>query len=142
MLITGIWATPVYAQNLNCIQPLLFGEIARCASTGTVTINPDGTYSSTCVDVIFAPTEGFCTVTQFLPFQNIVITVETTSVSISNGSDSMTVDDFNIVSNGNGPTYTSSATNTNVPIGATITLSGSQDAGNYVGTLTISANYE
>ena len=141
-LSTTVLSVQSMAQNLNCVQPLLFGEIARCGSTGTVTIHPDGTYTSSCVDVVFPPTEALCVVTQFLGLQNIVISVDTTSVSISNGSDNMTVDDFNIVSNGNGPTFVTNSTNTEVPIGATVTLSSSQGAGNYSGTFTISANYE
>ena len=129
------------AQNLSCVEPLVFGEIITCGSAGTVTVNPDNSSSSTCVSVSGSVSRGRCVVTQSFPFRRIRVTVAASTV-VNSGANNMSVTNFNIVSNGGGTTATSSAPFFDVPIGATLNVGATQAPGTYNGSLNVTAVLE
>lgn len=74
----------------------------------------------------------------------IVLSMSAAAFSVSNGGgDTMSVNNFNLVTNANGPTRTVTMTTnpTLYPFGATLNVGGGQAAGTYTGTFTVNANY-
>ena len=128
-----------FAQNLNCFENLIFGEITTCGAAGSVTVRPDTSTTSSCVTVGSAPqSRARCVVTQSFPFRPIQVNVSA-SATISNGGSTMSVTNFNIVTNAGGTGTTVTAPFLNVPIGATLNVGGSQASGTYTGTFGITA---
>ncbi len=130
-----------FAQTIDCIEPLSFGEIIACGAAGTVTVRPDGSSTQSCVTVGSAPqSRGRCTVSQSFPFRPIQINVNSTSTSINNGGGgNMNVNNFNIVTNSGGTGTTITAPFVDVPIGATLNVGATQASGTYSGTMGVTA---
>ncbi len=141
-LATCVAALPskVLAQSLNCVSPLVFGQIITCGSAGSVTINADGTSASSCVSVSGPVSAARCIVTQGFPFRPIQFSINGTNFNISNGTANMNVNSFNILTNAGGCcTTTQTVPALNVPIGATITVGATQAAGIYTGSFGVTA---
>lgn len=150
-LIAGISAfaliaiAPQYsqAQTLNCPQPLIFGEFTvECPGASTATVQPTGGRTVTgCLSTGGAPfSNANCSVFQTFPFQNVQISVPSTIVMTRvSGTETIPVINFNLVSNGGGPVFSSSAPFINVPIGAQINTPGPIVSGEYQGTFTVNA---
>lgn len=131
------------AQNLNCIDDLIFGSITACGAAGTVTVRPDNTRALGCVTSIGGPfSRARCTVTQKSPAKAVQISITAGSFTITNGANNMKVTNFNIITNAGGPVATVTANFVNVPIGATLNIGASQAGGNYTGTFGITAVFQ
>lgn len=109
-----------------------------CGTPGTVTIQPDNSISASCVSANAPYSRARCVATQSFPFRPMQIEITPTSYTITNGTASMSVTDFNIINNGAGPTAVVTAPFVNIPIGATLNVGGTQAAGTYNGTFIIS----
>jgi len=109
-----------------------------CGSTGTVTIRPDNSTSSSCVASEPPQSRARCIATQGFPFKPMQIQITSPSMTISSGITTMNVDNFNVIGNSTGPTATVTAPFVSIPIGATLNVGGAQAAGTYTGTTTIS----
>lgn len=143
-LLALLAAPSIQAQTLNCPQPMIFGTLSIfCTSASSVTLNPDGTRSVTgCFSLEAAPfSEATCTVSQSFPFKTIQVDVPST-YTLTSGGNSMSLASFNLVTNGNGPTYLTSAPFTSVPIGATLSHGVNPQAGSYSGTFTVNAVFQ
>ncbi len=136
-----VLATPSHAQsvNINCINPLIFGEIIPCGSAGTLVIRPDGSAVASCVFQGSAPTSNaLCSITQSFPFRPMDVVVTTPSISITSGANSMTVNNFNLITNGGGDSVSLPAQPfVEVPIGATMNVGATQASGSYSGNFTV-----
>ncbi|MCB1530567.1 MAG: DUF4402 domain-containing protein [Rhodospirillales bacterium] len=133
---------PVKGQSINCIQPMVFGDIVPCGTAGTVTVNPDGSSATGgCVTVGGAPqANARCVVTQGFPFRPIQVSVTSPTFTMNNGGAGvMNVNGFNLITNGGGYTKTVTAPFVNVPIGATANVGANQAAGTYSGSFIFSA---
>lgn len=129
----------VSAQTLNCGgSSLIFGSITPCGSPGTVTIRPDGSQTSSCVSasVPFVAANCIATPGGFPVPMRISITAPT--FTINNGGASMDVNDFNIITNANGPTATVTTFFTSFRIGATLNVGAAQAGGTYTGSFIVS----
>ena len=137
--IIAVFPGKATAQNLNCIQNLIFGDIITCGAAGTVTVRPDDTTGSSCVTIGGAPlSRARCTVTQSFPFRPIQVTVSAAAVVSDGGGNTMNVNAFNIITNGGGTTHLAPAVPfLDVPIGATINVGATQAGGTYSGTFGI-----
>ena len=127
-----------FAQNLNCFENLIFGEITTCGAPGTVIVRPDNSSTPSCVTVSGPISRARCVVTQSFPFRQIQVNVSAAAV-ISSGANTMNVTNFNIVTNGGGTSATATAPFLNVPIGATLNIGGSQAGGTYSGSFNVTA---
>ncbi|MEM7651143.1 MAG: DUF4402 domain-containing protein [Pseudomonadota bacterium] len=135
----GAFPAQALAQNVTCIEPLVFGEIITCGAAGTVTVRPDNTSTSSCVTVGGAPqSRGRCFITQSGGIRSIQVTVSS-SGTVNSGGDSMNVNAVNIVTNSGGTSTTFTAPFFDLPIGATLNVGASQPAGTYSGTLGVTA---
>ncbi|MCA9932199.1 MAG: DUF4402 domain-containing protein [Anaerolineales bacterium] len=130
------------AQNVNCLAPLIFGDIIACSTTNTIVVRPDNTRQvNGCLTVGGAPfSRGRCTVTQSFPFRPLQITVGPSPAILTAGGPTMTVNNFNIITNAGGTGTTITAPFVNVPIGGALNVTNGQASGTYVGTLTVTAN--
>lgn len=137
--LVAAFPSKIFAQNLNCFDSLIFGEIIPCGAAGTVTVNPDNTTGSTCVTVGGPQSRARCIATQSFPFRPIQISITAGAFSVSNGTTSMNVNGFNIITNAGGCCTTITAPFVSIPIGATLNVGGSQNDGTYTGTFGISA---
>lgn len=140
--LAGLAVEDAQAQNINCPQPLIFGDLVTCASANTIVVRPDNTRQvNGCLSAGGAPfSRARCVVTQKFPFRPVQISVTAATYVISNGTDSMNVNNFNIVTNAGGATTTITAPVINVPIGATLNVNNPQAGGTYTGTFTVNAN--
>ena len=130
----------VWAQTLSCFDNLIFGQIVTCGGAGTVTVRPDNSQVETCVTVNPPTSRARCIVTQSFPFRPIQISINAPTYVINNGgAGNMNVNAFNIITNANGPTSTITAPFVSVPIGATLSVGGTQATGTYTGTFGITA---
>ncbi|MCB1532174.1 MAG: DUF4402 domain-containing protein [Alphaproteobacteria bacterium] len=130
------------AQTLNCFDNLIYGQIMTCGTPGTVTVRPDGSMTSSCVSALGPTTRARCIVTQSFPYKPMQIQISPTTTAINNGGSTMSVTDFNIISNANGPTATRTTPFVSVPIGATLNVGGTQAGGTYNGSFTISVVFQ
>lgn len=142
-----MFAPAIHAQTLNCPAGIIFGEVFSCPAGGTVTVTPSGGRSSTgCLD--FGPqppqpgTCNFSTVPPVFPPDTVQIRIESSSTTISAGSNNLTVNNFNIGTDGGGDTYTPPGPAGNVPIGATLVVPGTASGGFYTGTITVTAEIQ
>ena len=133
----------VGAQTINCPQPLSYGNIVTCGVAGSVTVTPSGTRSMTgCLSSGGAPfSNGRCIVTQSFPFRPIQISVPASAV-ITNGTSSMAINNFNLITDAGGATVTRTAPLVNIPLGADMSVGASQPGGSYSGTVTITATLQ
>ena len=138
----SLFPSSALAQNLNCFENLIFGEITTCGAAGTVTVRPDNSSTSSCVTIGGIPqSRGRCSVTQSFPFRPIQVNVSA-AATISNGTSNMNVTSFNIVTNAGGTQTTQTAPFVDVPIGATLNVGASQAEGTYSGTLNVTAVFQ
>lgn len=144
LFLTAMHINPAQAQSvdLNCSVPMVFGEIIPCGAAGSVVIRPDGSGAvATCVVMGSAPTsEGRCQITQGFAggFRPMQIDITTPSISITSGGNSMTVNNFNIITNSGGDSYVAPAGPfVDVPIGATLNVGATQASGTYNGTFNV-----
>lgn len=74
----------------------------------------------------------------------IDLSMTSPAFSVTNGGDSMSVNNFNLVTNAGGATQTVTLTSnpTNFPFGATLNVGSGQAAGAYTGNFTVNANYQ
>lgn len=140
-------ATPdkAMAQSVICPQPMNFGEVITCAAGGTVKITPGEVRTpGGCVMVTGAPySMARCVVTQAFPYKAVQISVTAATYTINNGGGkNMSVNAFNIVTDANGRTYTTTTAFVSVPIGATLNVDPLQTTGSYSGTFTFSAVFQ
>ncbi|MDD9899911.1 MAG: DUF4402 domain-containing protein [Alphaproteobacteria bacterium] len=146
MVYIAMLPAPTMAQTLNCPQPLVYGDYSvTCGGTATIIVRPDGTRNvSGCASADAAPfTNGLCTVSQSFPFQTIQVSAPASAtITHTGGSPSMTLDNFNLVTNNGGNTYLTSSPFTNVPIGAQLNMPASPTNGTYNGTITITAVFQ
>lgn len=144
LAVVCICANSAHAQtvDINCGQPMIFGELIPCGSPGTVILRPDesGPVAS-CVVLGSAPTSiGRCIITQefnggFRPMQ---IDVTTPSISLTSGGNSMTVNAFNLITNSGGDSVVvPGGPFVNVPIGATLNVGSTQAPGTYSGSFNV-----
>lgn len=133
---------------LNVSEDLVFGTIFETGA-GTVEILSDGTRNvSGGVQTISGAgiaSQGILTLAGSTGL-SIEISVTATSFTMTNGTDTMTVSDFHLVTNSGGPSATITipgATNPrNFNVGATLSVSAGQAEGAYSGDFVIVANYQ
>lgn len=134
------------AQSVTCPEPLNFGDVLRCSSTGTVTVNPDASRTTGgCVATGGAPySRARCIVTQGYPFDPIKVSLTSPTVILNAGTHTMTVKSFNLITNARGHTATISpgVPYLNVPVGGTLHLDANQAAGSYSGTFTLNVTLQ
>jgi hypothetical protein len=133
------------AQTIStCFQTLSFGSMVTCPGGGTITVEPTGVRSSTgCIVVTGNANAGACFIKGSLsPVRPIQVSVAAATYPISNGTDQMNIDNFNLNAPGNGPQVTTSAFFVPVFLGGRLTVPAGTGAGTYTGTVTINANFQ
>lgn len=145
LVASAIPAKLLKAQTLQCPVWIIYGTIMGCSGAGTVTVDPDGVRSTggaPCLSVSGPAAQGRCIVQQALfPLRPVQISVSA-AATITNGAQNMNVDNFDLISVGNGPTVTVTAFLTAVGIGSTLHVGANQAQGNYTGSVTINANFQ
>ena len=135
-------ATPITIV-VSASQDLNFGTITAGTAGGTVVINTLGARSvtGTVTAVTGAGLEGQGT---FNVSGSTGLAMDATSFTISNGTDSMAVDNFNLLTNAGGTagTITLVATSSTFPLGGTLNVGVGQANGTYTGTYTINVSYQ
>ncbi len=135
-------AADAQAQVVNCFQSLIYGSIAPCTVAGTETVEPDGSVSKSCVNLMGTQLQGRCLIIgSFFPIKQIQISVTGVPATVTNGTKNMTVKAFNVNGTASGPTITVTAFITVVDIGATLNIAGNQASGTYSGGVNVNANY-
>jgi hypothetical protein len=135
-------ASRALGQSLSCPQPLLFGDIVTCATGNTVVVTPGNSRTvNGCLTPGGAPfARGRCIGTQGAPLRPMQISVAASTYTISAGANTMTINNFDIVTTGNGRVFTSTAFFVSIPIGATLNIDAGQATGTYSGSFTVNAN--
>ncbi len=145
-VLASLWSSPLRAQNITCAQPIVFGTFSvSCPVAATATINPDGTRSTTgCLIAGPGPfSNGSCNVSQNFPFQSIKITAPAADqLTRTAGPQTMALNNFNLMTNANGRTFTTSGPFANVPIGCRVNTGAAPTSGTYQGTVTITAVFQ
>lgn len=121
---------------------LHFGTIMRSAALGTVSIATDGTRTSTGGVTLsaLAPLHSVATFDLEGESGNDVVITLPASTTISNGTQTMLVDNF--VSNPDDANpVTLGGTPTVLSVGATLNVAANQASGTYTGTFDVSINY-
>ena len=140
--VLGLAPQPAVAQSIKCFSNMIFGEIVPCGASGSVTVRPDNSTGSSCVTVGGAPqSRARCSVFQGFPFNPIQVQISTPTVTLSNGTSTMTVNDFNIISNAGGTNATGGTSSPvlDVPMGATLNVGSTQAGGTYSGSFGFTA---
>lgn len=126
-------------------QSLNFGTFTTGGAGGTVDVNTAGaaTYTGVTSSPSTAPTEA---ILRIAGKNGPVITVSVTNptVNVSNGTDTMQVNQFNVSTNAGGALITRAMTATTifVPVGATLTVGAGQNPGTYTGNFTVQVVYQ
>jgi hypothetical protein len=121
---------------------LHFGTIMRSGALGTVSIATDGTRTSSggVTPSPLAPLHSVATFNVEGESGNEVVITLPASTTISNGSETMTVDNFvSDPDDANPVTLTGAATV--LRVGATLNVAANQVSGTYTGTFDVSVNY-
>lgn len=144
LMLAGVYSIlPARAQTISCPQPITYGTLTvGCGGGSTATIYPDGTRGVTgCLTGGAGPySNGLCTVSQSFPFQNIQISVPAGAViTRTAGTQTMPLNSFNLVTNGNGSVYSTTAPFASIPVGATVNAGASPVSGTYQGSITVNA---
>jgi hypothetical protein len=136
----AVFPAEAYAQSLNCVNQLIFGQIITCGAAGSVTVNTNNTSSSSCVTASGPISRARCIVTQTFPFRPIQFSINGTSFNITNGTSNMSVNNFRMLTSSS-PCCTTTQTVPvlDVPIGATLNVGAAQPAGNYSGSFGVTA---
>lgn len=121
---------------------LHFGTIMRSAALGTVTVATDGTRSSTGGVTLsaLAPLHSVATFDLEGESGNDVIITLPASTTITNGTQTMLVDNFVSDPDDTNP-VTLGGTPTVLSVGATLNVAANQASGTYTGTFDVSINY-
>ena len=147
LMLAGMYSVlPARAQTISCPQPITYGTLTvGCGGASTATVNPDGTRSMTgCLTGGPGPySNGLCTISQSFPFQGIQVSVPAGAViTRTAGAQTMTLNSFNLVTNGNGSVYTTTAPFATIPVGATVNAGASPVSGTYQGSITVNAVFQ
>ena len=118
-----------------------FGQIAPGASAATIVVAPDGTMTGGC------PTQVICAGSTNAPSFDVVgnpnalvyVTFTNASETLSNGTDSMTVDTF--TNDGGGQLTLDGSGDGSFTVGGSLAVAASQAAGVYTGTLQVNVAY-
>ena len=118
-----------------------FGQIAPGASAATIVVAPDGTMTGGC------PTQVICAGSTTAPSFDVVgnpnalvyVTFTNASETLSNGTDSMTVDTF--TTDGGGQLTLDGSGDGSFTVGGSLAVAASQAAGVYTGTLEVNVAY-
>jgi len=121
---------------------LHFGTIMRSAALGTVSVATDGTRSSTGGVTLsaLAPLHSVATFDLEGESGNDVIITLPASTTITNGTQTMLVDNFVSDPDDTNP-VTLGGTPTVLSVGATLNVAANQASGTYTGTFDVSINY-
>lgn len=123
---------------------LHFGTIMRGTSLGTVSVAADGTRTNTGGATLsgLAPLHSAATFNIEGQSGNTVVITLPASTTITNGAESMTVDNF-VSTPAAGPTnpLTLPAAATVLRVGARLNVAAGQVSGTYTGTFDVSVNY-
>jgi len=121
---------------------LHFGTIMRSAALGPVTVATDGTRSSTGGGTLsaLAPLHSVATFDLEGESGNDVIITLPASTTITNGTQTMLVDNFVSDPDDTNP-VTLGGTPTVLSVGATLNVAANQASGTYTGTFDVSINY-
>ena len=148
VLMTAEVLTPIVVSSTI---PLVFGSLTVAAgTTGTLTVGPvtvgptpGGGGGVTPAGSVLTPAFGVIRVAGNTGV-NIDLAVTTTTFTVTNGTTSMNVNAFNIVTDANGPsaTVTFGASPGTFPIGGTLNVAAGQATGNYTGSVSVSATYQ
>jgi len=119
-----------------------FGQIAPGATAATIVVGADGNLTGGC------PTQVICAGSTNAPSFDIVgnpnalvyVTFTNTSETLSNGTDSMTVDTFTTNLVGDQVTLDGSG-DASFSVGGSLGVAASQAAGVYIGTLEVNVAY-
>ena len=127
-------------------QSLNFGTFTAVGPGGTVDVNTLGAavYSPGLNDIaLSSPSEAIVRV-RGSAGPNIIMSVTNTSVAVSNGAQTMKVNQFHILTTAGGAveTFPLTANTMLVPIGATLSVGPGQAAGTYTGAFTVQAVYQ
>lgn len=126
-------------------QSLNFGTFTTGGAGGTVAVNTAGvaTYTGVVSTPSTVPTEAVVMV-KGKNHPAITVSVTNPTVNVSNGTDTMVVNQFNVITNAGGPVNTRpmTAPSVFVPIGATLTVGPGQGTGTYAGTFTVQVQYQ
>jgi len=121
---------------------LHFGVIWRGTTAGVVTVTPANARSSiggvTLSGLSPANTAAEFTITGE-PTKAITITLPTTDVTITDGTNNMIVNNFQ--STPAAGTYTLTGASTTLNVGADLNVGANQPSGTYTGTFNVSVNY-
>ena len=121
---------------------LHFGTAWRGATAGTVVLTPAGARSAT-GGVTLSALAPAATVASFTisgePTRAITITLPSEDVTITDGTNNMTVNTF--VGNPAGGAYTLIGATTTLLVGATLNVAANQASGSYSGSFNVSVNY-
>ena len=124
---------------------LNFGSVTESGAGGTVTITPAGARSVggsvTAVTGAGLESNGMILVSGSTGLA-IDLSMAAAAFPVSNGTDTMIVNAFNINGSGNAAVVTLAVNPTAYPYGATLNVTGSQGAGTYNGSFTVNANYQ
>lgn len=144
-----ILAPVTVAQNVS--GELIFGSFTVSNAIGTVNLDTANSRNVTggVTDVPGAGIEqsGVLKLTGSggVPIQVTMSGAPSASFTVSNGTSSMLIDNFNLVTAAGGNqatvTITVSSISGTFPIGATLNVKANQPAGTYVGTYSLTANY-
>lgn len=137
-------ASAVIIAPLSIVQTadLHFGVIWRGTTSGVVTVTPANVRSATGGVTLsgLAPTN---TVASFTisgePTRAITITLPATDVTITDGTNNMTVNNFQ--STPAAGAYTLAGATTTLNVGADLNVGANQASGTYTGTFNVSVNY-
>ena len=118
-----------------------FGQIAPRGSAATIVVAPDGTMTGGC------PTAVICAGSINAPSFDVVgnpnalvyVTFTNASETLSNGTDSMTVDTF--TTDGGGQLTLDGSGDGSFTVGGSLAVAASQAAGVYTGTLEVNVAY-
>ena len=118
-----------------------FGQIAPGASAATIVVAPDGTMTGGC------PTQVICAGSTNAPSFDVVgnpnalvyVTFTNASETLSNGTDSMTVDTF--TTDGGGQLTLDGSGDGSFTVGGSLAVAARQAAGVYTGTLEVNVAY-
>lgn len=136
----AVFPAEAYAQSLNCVNQLIFGQIITCGSAGSVTVRTNNTSTSSCVAASGPISRARCIVTQSFPFRPIQFSINGTSFNITNGTSNMNVNNFRMLTTSiPGGITTQTVPVLDVPIGATLNVGATQPAGMYTGSFGVTA---
>jgi hypothetical protein len=118
---------------------LYFGTILPFGRPGTATVAPSGSESSSDV-FISSPGHAAAWSVTGVPNAPYAITLPSSPVVITSGSNSMNVDTFTRTG-GSGPVFLNNSGNGSFNVGATLHVGANQPAGSYIGTYTVTVAY-